>query len=339
MVDGLPPEAAPPALESDTPVGAAAPQGFPVRVAAIDVGSNAIRFIAAEFGHAVGMTIVDQLRTPVRLGRHVFQTGRLEPAALEDAVRAMASFRERIDTLGVTRFRAVATSAVRDSGNGEDLRRRVLAETGIPLEIISGDEEARLVHRAVRTRMSLGDRRWILADLGGGSVEISLVDAEQIHWTMSQGIGAVRLLDAFSDSGDDPARFRRRLAVATSPLSLRPADGGEAAGFIATGGNIEALARLTLNARARNGAAILPLDRLRDTIETLARRSYRQRIEELGLREDRADVILPAALLYECLCRLAGFDDLHIPFVGVKEGLLFDLAEEGTDGEPAGAGR
>ncbi len=281
--------------------------GFPLRTAAIDVGSNALRFMAAEFGAPISYRVLDEIRTPVRLGHDVFLTGSLTAAAMDAAVGALRTYRGRMDALEVSRYRAVATSAVRDSQNGDEFVRRVRAEAGLDLEVITGAEEARLVHQAVRHRVPMGDGSWLLADLGGGSLEVSLVDDREIHWSVSHGMGSVRLLEELSMTGDEPDRFRRRLQEYTATLRIPTAGGNErAAGLIATGGNIEALARIGQDEIADGRVTILPLGRLRELIDLLAPLSYEQRITQLGLREDRADVILPAAFVYERLCVLTG---------------------------------
>lgn len=301
---------------------------FPLRVGAIDIGSNAIRFLAAEFSQPAGYAALEQVRTPVRLGHDVFLTGRLAESAVDAAVAALVSYRDRISALELDHHRAVATSAVRDSGNRERFLERARDEAGIEIEVITGAEEARLVHQAVRNRMNLRDKRWVLADLGGGSVEVSLVDRDTIHWSVSHGMGSVRLLEELTVAGDEPGRFRRRLEEYTATLRIPKTKRGRLAGFIATGGNIEALAKLARAEPDERGIARIPLDRLREVIELLARLSYRQRVDDLGLREDRADVILPAAMVYERLCMVAKLPVIHVPNVGVKDGIVLDLVDD-----------
>ena len=146
------------------------------RVAAIDAGSNAIRFVVADFEAPLSYTIVHKVREPIRLGHNVFTRGGLDEDTMDLAVAAFRLFRRHIDALGVERFRAVATSATREAANRDMFLDRILARTGITLEPIGGEEEARLVHLAVASRVDLSQGRWILVDLGGGSVEVSLVD-------------------------------------------------------------------------------------------------------------------------------------------------------------------
>ncbi|HEX7241893.1 MAG TPA: Ppx/GppA phosphatase family protein [Longimicrobiaceae bacterium] len=304
---------------------------FPLRVASVDVGSNAIRFVAAEFTGPAERTVLDQVRAPVRLGHDVFLTGKLAPEAVQAAVEQFVDFRARMERLGVEHYRATATSAVRESRNGADLVRRVREEAGIELEVITGYEEARLVHQAIRSRVEMGRDKWISVDLGGGSVEVSLVDDAGILWSESHTMGSVRLLEELSASGEEPGRFQRLLREYAATLQIPvAAQHWNPAGMIATGGNAEALAKLAGTPPRGGRAGILPVAKLREAIQLLARLSYRQRMEQLGLRADRADVILPAAMVYERVAALAAVEAIHVPGVGVKDGLLLDLVEDLT---------
>lgn len=301
---------------------------FPLRVACVDMGSNAIRFLAAEFANEHDYVTLQSNRVPIRLGHGVYLSGRLDRGAMDAAVQALAEFRAEMDTLGIRHYRAVATSAVRESRNGDQFVARVADETGIRLEPISGSEEARLVHLAVAETIPLGNRRWLLADLGGGSVEVSLVDQNGTFWSESHTMGSVRLLEELTESGTDPGRFRRLLEEYISVLRVPSAvAAGQIAGYIATGGNIESLAKLA-GSRDEDGVSHLALSDLRSIIERLARMSYHQRVQELGLKEDRADVVLPAALVYAQLADLCGVDEILVPHVGVKEGVLLDLVNQ-----------
>lgn len=304
---------------------------FPFRVAAIDAGSNAIRFVAAEFVGPTHWVELEVQRVPVRLGHAVFLTGELEEGTMAAAVEAMATFRRALDTHGVSRYRAVATSAVREARNGAVLVERIRRECGIGLETITGSEEARLVWLAVRHRVDLGDTRWLTADLGGGSLEVSLVSSEGIHWSESHQMGTVRLLEDLGGSGLDPERFLTLAREYAGTLRIPDdVDRDHLAGLLATGGNIEALARLGGSDPDARGVSRLSLDALRRATHELARSSLADRMERFQLREDRADVIVPAALLYERVAVLAGVDEILVPHVGVKDGVLLDLVEDLT---------
>ncbi|MEQ9569859.1 MAG: hypothetical protein RLN75_06685, partial [Longimicrobiales bacterium] len=280
---------------------------FPFRVAAIDVGSNAIRFVVGEFVAPGRWVELEVQRVPVRLGHDVFLTGYLDERAMVGAVEAMAAFRRSIDTLGVLRYRAVATSAVRESRNGGEFADRVRRETGIQLETITGSEEARLVWVAVRNRIDFGDRPWVTVDLGGGSLEVSLVSNEGIHWAESHTMGTVRLLEDLGGPDGDPAEFRGLVMEYVSTLRFHDQiDRDEIGGLLATGGNIEALALLAGAEADANGVSRLPVKALRKLVKQLGRKNVAERIATWGLRDDRADVIFPAGLLYERVAVLAG---------------------------------
>lgn len=302
---------------------------FPFRIGCVDTGSNAIRFLVAEFTGPTTFQTLASERVPVRLGHQVFLTGRLAPQAMDDAVEAFVSFRDQLRELGVNAFRAVATSAVREAANGQDLVNRVKEASGIEVERISGSEEARLVHLAVASRIQLAGGQWILTDLGGGSVEVSLVDDMGMLWTESHTMGSVRILEELSEGKPDPKGFQRMLSEYVSTLRIpSPAQYWSPAGFVATGGNIEALANLARAPEGPDGVKILPVSDLRSAIDLLGRLSYNERIFKLGLREDRADVILPAAIVYHHLARLARAQEILVPGIGVKEGIILDLADD-----------
>lgn len=306
---------------SDTP--------FPFRLAAIDIGSNAIRFVVAEFVSPTTWVEIEIQRVPVRLGHAVFLTGRLDPRAMAGTIEAMGNFRRALDTLGVPRYRAVATSAVRESRNGGELVDAVRRETGIQIETITGSEEARLVWLAIRNRVDMGSRSWVSVDLGGGSLEVSLVSAEGIHWSESHTMGTVRLIEDLGGADAEPAEFSRLVTEYVNTLQIPDQiDQDDLGGLMATGGNMEALAGLAGVEPDDEGVSRVPMRALRRVIKRLGKLTPPQRVEKFGLREDRADVIYPAGLLYERVARLAGVDEIIVPHVGVKEGVLLDLAED-----------
>ena len=303
------------------------------RVAAIDAGSNAIRFVVADFDGPLSYTVIHRIREPIRLGHNVFTDGGLDDETMDRAVEAFRLFRRQIDALGVERFRAVATSATREAANRDRFLDRILSESGITLEPISGREEARLVHLAAGSRVDLSEGRWILVDLGGGSVEVSLVDDAGILWSESYQVGTVRLLETLTAARGCHDSLLAWVRLQLRPLTIPPPNGypGPTA-FAATGGNIEAIARLALSYLDPLKIAILPANRLDAVIHMLSGMTVAERIDELQLRPDRADVILPAALVYRHFAQMVGTGQIVVPSVGVKEGVLLDVA--GGDSTP-----
>jgi exopolyphosphatase / guanosine-5'-triphosphate,3'-diphosphate pyrophosphatase len=305
---------------------------FPLRLACVDVGSNGIRFLAVKFTGPNRWQVLESGRAAVRLGRGAFRANRLEPGAMAAALQALARFRRRMQVLDIRHYRLVATSAVRESANGQAFVQRVKKRLGLDLEVISGTEEARLVVRAVKSRLALGRRAWLVVNVGGGSVEVAQVDQRGVIWSQSHTMGAVRLLQELTAvRGQTASDSRRRLADYVAALRFSHAPNVRpAAGLIATGGNIEELARLAKAPVRRNGTAVLSLAALRRVTEELAALSVPARRRRLRLKKDRADVILPAAVVYERLCVLAGKQSLLVPFVGTKEGIVLDLADNLT---------
>jgi len=306
--------------------GKAGKKGRRERIAAVDVGSNAMRFTAVEVRPGRDLKRLSYARAPVRLGTDAFRTGRLTAEKLEAAVYAMVDFRRRLDRLGVERCRAVATSAVRDAANGPELVARVRDEAEIELEMIDGREEARLVWLAVPRRLRPRGA-WVLVDLGGGSMEISTGHGTELERSASFPLGTVRLLERLEEAGaGDPVEE----GLTSLDAELRAAVGAEggvrAPALLAAGGNIEALARLAEAGRTGVGGWRLPVELLQATTDRLGAMSVERRVEELELRPDRADVIVPAGRLYARVAELAGVGEIVVPGVSVSDGILLEEA-------------
>jgi exopolyphosphatase/guanosine-5'-triphosphate,3'-diphosphate pyrophosphatase len=229
----------------------------------------------------------------------------------------------------VKEYRAVATRAVRESRNGGDFVERVRRESGIRIETITGSEEARLVWIAVKDRFPL-DGHWMLVDLGGGSLEVSVVNDAEIEWTESHTMGTVRLLEDLGSTDPPPSELTRLVEEYAGTLRLPRLGDDGLKGLIATGGNIEALAELAGAATDDRGVSRLSRADLEATTQRLGSMTKEERVEREGLRDDRADVIVPAGYIYDRVARLIGADEIVVPHVGVGDGALLDLVEELT---------
>jgi exopolyphosphatase / guanosine-5'-triphosphate,3'-diphosphate pyrophosphatase len=260
----------------------------------------------------------------------VFTDGRINPGAAAAAADGLAQVSLRMNDLAITRYRAVATSAVRESTNRREFLRRIRDRVGMRLEIISGSEEIRLVHAAVRRRVALGADPWVLVELGGGSVEIALADGEKVRWSETHAMGAVRLMQLFAHAGKESAGFTRLVQEYVATIRIPEKLKAGAKGLIGTGGNIDALARLRAGTAGGQGPLRISRADLRQTIEELSRLSVEERMRRFGLRPDRADVIVPAAIVYEHLAGLVGAEEIIVPGGGVREGIVFDLMERLT---------
>lgn len=299
-------------------------------LAAIDMGSNAIRFYVVEPTGPASYRVIENLREPVRLGGDVFLSGTIRPENIRKAEDAFRRFRQLLTRYRATLVRAVATASIREAANGPQVLDRLEKASGIRVEVIAGDEEARLVSLAVGRRIPLKRRNALIVDLGGGSVEISRVENGRITLAESHNFGAVRMLDVLSSAGDDPARggalLRDYMELMGRKLKRKGAEKAEL--FIATGGNMETIASIPDIGAVPHpdfpGTVRLRTAKLRAVMETLSGMTVKARIERYGLREDRADVILPACFVYHMLAKLNGSAEILVPRVSLKDGLILD---------------
>ncbi|MGA2761991.1 MAG: Ppx/GppA phosphatase family protein [Spirochaetia bacterium] len=306
------------------------------RIASIDVGTNAIRFFAVELEGDSVTRVLSEERFPVRFGHGVFSAGRISTDASAQALEGLERAAVQMKELGIQKYRAVATSAVRESPNRRELVRAVKRRTGISLEVISGSEEIRLVHVAVTRRLLLGADQWILVELGGGSVEVALATSARVFWSETHAMGAVRLLELFAPGGKETPDFLELLSeyAATIRLSSRVRE-AKTSGFIGTGGNIEVLARIANGVAEEGDVRKLPVKGLRAAMEKLSRMTMEERMSAYDLRPDRADVIVPAGVVYSELAELLGVSEILVPGGGIREGIIFDLADKFSVRRPA----
>ncbi|WP_437955175.1 Ppx/GppA phosphatase family protein [Sorangium sp. So ce119] len=331
------------------------------RLAAIDIGSNAIRLRIVDvdppalgaFGAgrdpalAAGSTgapdaprfhpfrDVHADRASVRLGHDVFTKGRLEAGVIGAACEALRRFRTAMDAAKVDRYRAVATSAAREAQNGDLFVERAAREAGVHIEVIEGVEEARLVQIAVRERVPLGGRTALLVDIGGGSTELTLLRGREAVFSRSLPVGTVRMVETFlEDRRPMDAGHRRLIEEYVDRVMVEAMREivellGEGSGvdlLVGTGGNIETLADLcpvpSPSADGR-GIDVAAMSRL---LDELAPRTPEERAQIYGLRPDRADTIVPAATVLGRIARAFAQPLIVAPGVGLKEGVLVDLA-------------
>jgi len=295
-------------------------------IGAIDVGSNAMRLgIAARALNGIPELIV-QHREAVRLGHDAFTTGILSDTTMDEAVAAFQQFRRILDQHHVEKIRGTATSAMRDSKNGRQLVKRIHDETGIQLEIISGDEEARLVHYSIANRVDLSDHFALLIDIGGGSVEVSVCDDSEVVASQSFKIGTVRLLEMLGEGKDFNRLLEEYLEGARK--KLHEMIGSRQADFcVGTGGNASAIGLLANQILGTESPGQISYKELGKLIKKLAALSFEERVRDLGLRPDRADVIMPAAMVIHEIMHLGGAKKLTIPNAGLLDGILLDMVD------------
>jgi exopolyphosphatase/guanosine-5'-triphosphate,3'-diphosphate pyrophosphatase len=300
-------------------------------LAAIDIGSNAIRLLIARVNGDRAIHVVDDIREPVRLGQDVFVTGTIAEETIEKAAEAFTRFKSLIETHGATWKRGVATSATREALNRELFLDRIEQAGGVEIGVISGEEEARLIHLAVSSKINLKNKRAMLIDIGGGSVEVTLVADGHILSTESYRMGTVRLLQVLGEKKRGEKQFTQlvREYVDATQRRLKKELGKDTIDLcVGTGGNVEALGDLRRDLFGKDRTTLIAADELDALVRKLQSMTYEERIQQLRLRPDRADVIVPAAIVLQKVVKLAGMNEVQIPRVGVKEGLLIDMMQE-----------
>ena len=300
----------------------------PIYLAAIDAGSNALRLLVARVRSVDDWEIVESLRAPVRLGHSAFTAGKFDRKILRDATTAFREFRRVMDSHGVIAYRAVATSAAREASNRHVLIERIHQQARIELEVISGEEEARLVRVATLRALRNFDPPRFILDLGGGSLEISELRKGILQRSIGLPLGTVRLMEAFHSQGAIPEHcandiWLHVLSVLQSAMANRPRSNTAIA--VACGGNAETLGAIAPGPRIR-GLATLNARLLRERLWPILQLDIEGRAKTFGVRRDRAEVMGVAAIVLVTVARWLRLRLMITPCVGVREGLLHEVA-------------
>ena len=298
-------------------------------IAAIDVGSNAMRMMVGRLVFDGKIEVVENLRLPVRLGQDAFTTGVASEGTMQKTMDAFARFRKIMNDHKVEKLRSVATSAMRELTNGSLLIDRIARTTGIEIEVISGEEEARLIHLAVAQSVNLKGRHALLIDIGGGSVEVTLSVNGNILSTESYDMGTVRLLKKLSGEKNSAMPFHKLVheyAEAARHRIDREIGSKKIDICVGTGGNIEEMGKLREKLFKRDNDRAITLEELDKLVEILSRMKVEARMRRFKLKPDRADVILPASIVLQMIAHEARIKEVVIPNVGLKDGVLWDMA-------------
>ncbi len=304
------------------------------RLAALDVGSNSIRLLVAEYDPQAGISVIDEVKDQPRLAQGLAATGRLDDPAMERALATLARMREVCRRRGVRRISAVATAAVREATNGEEFIRRVRDELDIPLRIIDAETEAALSYRSVAHHFRVVGARTLVADIGGGSLElIGAVDG-LVELTLSLALGAVRLTETYLPGRRDA---RREVAALRTQIRRQLKRGFRvrewtAATVIGSGGTFTTLGRM---ATARRGLPVpdtvhgvsVATAEVETLLEWLASKTPEQRRMVAGLNPQRADIILAGLAVTAELLALLDSPTVTVSAFGLREGLLLEMVD------------
>lgn len=288
-----------------------------MKLAAIDIGSNAIRLQIVkvyEGEELVSFKKLEYLRFPLRLGEDVFRIGKISLKTKDKFIKLMTSFKLLIDLYEVQGYSAVATSAMRESTNGLEIKNEIEQIAGLNIDIISGEKEASILNKAIIPYLDKG--QYIHIDVGGGSTELNLFEGKQLIESQSFRIGSVRKLSREDRSNT----FRQMKDWISQSKKIKYSN----VMGIGTGGNITKLYGLANKANNLT-ISLVELKALRAYVNEF---SFEQRMSILKMNPDRADVIIPAAEIYIKVLQAIGSDHILVPKVGLKDGLVYELYEQ-----------
>jgi exopolyphosphatase/guanosine-5'-triphosphate,3'-diphosphate pyrophosphatase len=290
-----------------------------MKLAAIDIGSNAARLLISEVilsnNRRPQFQKVNLVRVPLRLGFDVFDQGRISEEKEEMILNTIKAYKLLIDAYGVIHCKAAATSAMRHATNAKEILERVKKETGIPIEVITGDAEASLIYENHIAENLDKNHTYLYIDVGGGSTELTFFANGRLIFKRSFDIGTIRLLKNQVDDylWSEMKDFVKR---ETKPYHDIMA--------IGSGGNINKIFSLSKRKEGKS----LPLQLLKDYYKEFSSFSVADRIRIYKLREDRADVIVPALFIYVNVMRWANIEEIHVPKIGLADGLIQHLYDE-----------
>jgi exopolyphosphatase/guanosine-5'-triphosphate,3'-diphosphate pyrophosphatase len=290
-----------------------------LKLAAIDIGSNAARLLISEVTENNNgkpqFNKLNLVRVPLRLGFDVFEKGEISKPKLGMIIQTMKAYGHLMNVYGVNQLKACATSAMRDARNSNDVLRKVKLETGIQINIISGDEEAAYIYENHIAENLDKEHSYLYIDVGGGSTELTFFADGKLRYKESFNIGTIRLL---KNMVDEKHWEEMRDHLKTNTKSKLPIIA------IGSGGNINKVFSLS---KKKEGKP-LHLELLRDYYKELSSFSVAERIRIYDMREDRADVIVPALLIYINVMRWADINEIYVPKIGLADGLIQSLYEE-----------
>jgi len=305
------------------------------RVAVIDLGSNSFRLVVYGYEPGSWWSLTDEIREPTRVSAGMGEEGVLQPEPLDRAIHTAAVFASFLEASGVERVDAVATSAIRDAANRDELLTAIRERTGLEVRVISGAEEAWYGFLAIANSTTVGDGFGI--DIGGGSVQIMQLRGRRLREAESVRLGAVRVSEEFlpdEEAGAKQIKALRKHAARTLS-EFEWFSGGEQARLAGLGGTIRNLA-----AAAQKRLEVTDLDvqgfvltrkALAELIEELASRPAAKRGSVRGVKPDRGDVILGGAVVLDAAMEQGGFTGIEVTEAGLREGILFERMLEGQD--------
>lgn len=286
-----------------------------MKFGAIDIGTNAARLLVGEVTKEEGHTFIKKLsytRIPLRLGEDVFENGKISKKKAENFIKTIRAFRLIAEIFEVRDLRACATSAMREAKNGVKVREQILEETGVEVEVISGDDEAEIIFSTFQLVQPDKTIPFVVIDVGGGSTEVSVFENGNRVAARSFEVGTLRIVKGKVNPQvwlDIKTWLSENVTLSHQHL------------VYGTGGNINKAHKL-VGGQQSEPVSLKKLEDLRDALEPL---SIAQRVDRFQLKPDRADVLVPAMDIYCFIMRHLKIRQIHVPKIGLSDGIVYTL--------------
>ena len=288
------------------------------KFAAIDIGSNAIRLLVSNViitkDTAPQFKKSALVRVPIRLGADSFVEGTISEKNIDRMMNAIKAFKLLMNVHGVESYKACATSAMREASNGQEIIEKIHQKTGVKINIISGKEEAEIISSTDLHELISGDKSYLYVDVGGGSTEFTVFSRGKIIISKSFKIGTVRILNNTKEENKDAFKKIENWIKDNTK-------GYRKISLIGSGGNINKLFKMS----GRTEGAPISYIYLNAQYQFLKNMSYSDRITELSLNPDRADVIIPATKIYLSAMKWSGARKIYVPKIGLADGIIKNL--------------
>lgn len=284
------------------------------KIAAIDIGSNAMRLLINNVFEYKGVTYykkVDIVRVPIRLGTEAFKQKQISEHTAKRLLNAMHAYKHLMDAHEISKYRGCATSAMREAENGTKLIQQILQETGIKIEIINGKEEAEIIYANHIEQLIDDKKAYLYVDVGGGSTEVTFFDNGKTIISKSFNIGTIRILN---DMVSTPM-WQEMKTWLEDNIKGRDIE------LIGSGGNINKVAKIS----RKDPKKPITYDYLNSFFKMLQSHTYEERIVKLDLNPDRADVIIPALTIYTNIMKWTKAKQIYVPKIGLADGIIKKL--------------
>jgi len=285
------------------------------KLAGIDIGSNAVRLlvtnvITEESGANPSFKKSALVRVPIRLGADTFIKGIISEENKNRMIKAMKAFKLLMDVHGIEKYKACATSAMREAKNGAEIVNEIFEKTSIKIDIIDGKKEAKIIFSTDLNHIIEIHKTYLYVDVGGGSTEITIFSKGKITTSKSFKIGTVRLLD-------DKKKFKAIWQNIETWIKENT-KGLKNINVIGSGGNINKIFKLS----GKPMGTALSLTYMKNYLDFLSQMTYEDRILKLDLNPDRADVIIPASKIYVAAMEWSGATKIYVPKIGLADGIV-----------------